>query len=262
MSAGLAEILALYDAHVRRSPREAGVAFEVLPRVTRMVGRSHASYDNGIVWSALDAGSADDAIDEAVAFFEGRGVAFEWKLFAHDTPGDLALRLERRGFVAEVPETIMVLEPRAAVDAPLAPGVRIVRVEGTEARAGIDALAEALYDDTMASSLARDLAEAPDALSIYVAYVEDAPIAAGWTRFEPLSPFASLWGGATLPAHRRRGIYRSLVAARVNEARARGIRFATVDARETSRPILEQLGFARLAPVIGYVWTPPVPAPP
>ena len=103
-------------------------------------------------------------------------------------------------------------------------------------------------------------AAAPDGLSIHVAYVEDAPVAAGWTRFERESPFASLWGGATLPAYRRRGIYRALVAARVNEARARGFRFATVDARETSRPILSLLGFARLAPVVGYVWTPPVPA--
>ena len=133
-------------------------------------------------------------------------------------------------------------------------------MEGADALAAIGALEAALYDDTMASSLAGDLAAAPDGLSIHVAYVEDAPVAAGWTRFERESPFASLWGGATLPAYRRRGIYRALVAARVNEARARGFRFATVDARETSRPILSLLGFARLAPVVGYVWTPPVPA--
>jgi ribosomal protein S18 acetylase RimI-like enzyme len=260
MSAARAEILAEYDAKVRRSPREVGVVFEARPHVTRMIGRSAAPYDNGIVWSALDEQTVDGAIDEAVTFFEERGVAFEWKLFAHDTPGDLGARLLRRGFVAEVPETIMVIEPPAALHAPVAPGVRIVRVESAASLEGVAALEDALYDDTMASSLASELVAASDELSIYVAYAGDAPVAAGWTRFQDGNPFASLWGGATLPAHRRRGIYRALVAARVSEARARGFRYATVDARETRRPILERLGFARLAPVVGYVWTPRLPA--
>ncbi|MFA5836820.1 MAG: hypothetical protein WC837_07690 [Bellilinea sp.] len=39
----------------------------------------------------------------------------------------------------------------------------------------------------------------PDYLSIYVAYVADAPACAGWTYYPPGSQFASLWGSSTIP---------------------------------------------------------------
>ncbi|HTX49603.1 MAG TPA: GNAT family N-acetyltransferase, partial [Caulobacteraceae bacterium] len=55
-----------------------------------------------------------------------------------------------------------------------------------------------------------------------------------------------------VPDYRGRGAYRALVAARADEARRRGHRFLTVDARETSRPILERLGFQPLATVRGW----------
>ena len=56
-------------------------------------------------------------------------------------------------------------------------------------------------------------------------------------------------GGGTRPDYQGRGVYRALVAARAAEARRRGHRFLTVDARETSRPILERIGFEPLTKV-------------
>lgn len=50
-------------------------------------------------------------------------------------------------------------------------------------------------------------------------------------------------GGATLPSARGRGAYRALVAARWEEAVARGTPALVVQAQETSRPILERCGF-------------------
>jgi GNAT superfamily N-acetyltransferase len=94
---------------------------------------------------------------------------------------------------------------------------------------------------------------------LYVAYENGEPIAAGHLEFNADRPFAGLWGGGTAPAHRGRGVYRALVAARTAEARRRGARFLTVDARETSRPILERLGFEPLATVRGWTISPPHP---
>ncbi len=253
-----AEVLAAYDRHVRREAAEPLAVVEHLPLVTRIASASHAPYDNGIVWSALDEATVEAAIDEAVAFFDARGASFEWKLYAHDTPVDLAARLERRGFVADVPETIMVISPGAGeLPVPEIPGVRVAKLDDPAHLEDLEALRAPLFGDfdSMTAVLGAELAAAPAGLSIYVAYVGEVPIAAGWIRFEPGNPFASLWGGSTLPAHRRRGVYRALVAHRVNEARARGLRYATVDARETSRPILERLGFQRLCGVTGYVWS-------
>ena len=50
-------------------------------------------------------------------------------------------------------------------------------------------------------------------------------------------------GGATLPSARGRGAYRALVAARWEEAVARGTPALVVQAQETSRSILERCGF-------------------
>jgi predicted GNAT family acetyltransferase len=59
-----------------------------------------------------------------------------------------------------------------------------------------------------------------------------------------------LWGGATVPAYRKRGLYTALVSARAQEAKARGIRCLTIDASPASRAILEKFGFQLMA----YAW--------
>jgi GNAT superfamily N-acetyltransferase len=98
----------------------------------------------------------------------------------------------------------------------------------------------------LAVGLEEELSLAPGLLSIYIAYVEDMPASAGWIRFHEDGQFASLWGGSTLAAYRKRGLYSALLAARAQEAKARGVRFLTVDASPMSRPILEKLGFQLL----------------
>ena len=65
--------------------------------------------------------------------------------------------------------------------------------------------------------------------------------------FHAGTDFASLWGGGTLPAWRRRGVFRAVVAHRARLAAARGFRYLQVDALPASRPILERLGFVELA---------------
>jgi hypothetical protein len=101
----------------------------------------------------------------------------------------------------------------------------------------------------MTERLARDLQQTPDQLSVYVAYVDGVPASAAWIYFHTGSQFASLWGGSTVPTYRKRGLYGALLAARVQEAQRRGVRFLTVDASLMSRPILESLGFRWLSTI-------------
>lgn len=55
---------------------------------------------------------------------------------------------------------------------------------------------------------------------------------------------ARLWGAATAPEFRGRGIYRALVAARLADAVGRGAELALVHAEQaSSSPILQRLGF-------------------
>jgi predicted GNAT family acetyltransferase len=66
--------------------------------------------------------------------------------------------------------------------------------------------------------------------------------------------FAGIWGGATRPGWRRRGIYRALTAARARSALARGKRLIHSDSTEGSRPILERAGLVRVSTTTPYEW--------
>jgi GNAT superfamily N-acetyltransferase len=82
-------------------------------------------------------------------------------------------------------------------------------------------------------------------------------VCAAWIRFEGDTEFATLWGGATLPDWRRRGIYRATVAYRTRLAARRGFRYLETDASDDSRPILERLGFTAVTTTTPYIWSPP-----
>jgi GNAT superfamily N-acetyltransferase len=234
----LAGIKALYDEDQRRNIRIPGMRREETAHTVRYV---NTIGDGGaVLYSALDAETADDAIREEVAAFERYGQSFEWKLYSYDEPADLKERLAAHGFRIGEAEVIVVLETGAFPGRPVAHDVRRVRDP--------DALDDviAVRRNWIMDQLREELRQEPDTLSIHVAYDRDVPVATGWTRFADGSPFASLWGGTTRETHRRRGYYSSLLAARAQEAAERGARFLTVDAGPMSLPILKRLGFREL----------------
>jgi hypothetical protein len=53
-------------------------------------------------------------------------------------------------------------------------------------------------------------------LSVYAAYVDNRPASIAWTYFQK-GKFASLFAGITLPEHRKRGLYTSLLSMRLKE---------------------------------------------
>src|SRR5581483_11048846 len=94
----------------------------------------------------------------------------------------------------------------------------------------------------------------PSAISVVAAEAGETVVCAAWIRFEHGTDFATLWGGATLPEWRGRGVYRSTVAWRANLAAERGFRYLEVDASDDSRPILERLGFVPVTTTTPYIW--------
>jgi hypothetical protein len=90
----------------------------------------------------------------------------------------------------------------------------------------------------------------------YIAYADDLPVSIGRLYTHPQSWFGGLYGGGTIAAHRSRGFYRALLAARARDARATGAKYLLVDALPTSRPILERLGFQHLTDTWACEWKP------
>ena len=201
----------------------------------------------------------ESAIDRVIAAFAQHRIAFEWKAFEHDEPHDLVARLARRGFAIGDAEQLMIL-PVAAAEAVLEhrSSHRVERV--TDAAGLVDylAVAEAVWSERPGYSdwLELELRDRPEEISLHVAYVDDEPVAAARASYPRGSQFAGLWGGATLAAHRGKGLYRALVNARALVAAQRGFTYLMVDALETSRPTLARFGFERLSASRPCLWSP------
>jgi ribosomal protein S18 acetylase RimI-like enzyme len=252
------QVLALFDRQLRQDARPDAphARVERVGDVVRQVGADPAW--TGVLWSDLNEETADAAIAAQVRHFASTGQEFEWKLYAHDRPHDLASRLRAAGFTPGPAETVMVAEIR---DLPIEVGLP----DGVDVRlvtdpAGVDLLAD-VHEQAFGTdgSQLRDrlhaqLAQAPETLSAVVVMAGDLPVSAARMEFHPGTQFASMWGGGTVASWRRRGIYRALVAHRARIASERGCRYLQVDASSQSRPILHRLGFVPLSVTTPYVY--------
>jgi GNAT superfamily N-acetyltransferase len=253
------DLLALFDREQRKQVTYPGFRREVLTDVVRMTPIKPPYDEGAVIYSRLQEATADATIAAQIAYFETLGYGFEWKTYGHDTPDDLPDRLLRLGFEAEEPESVMVMDLVEASEL-----VERSPVEGVRLLTNPDDIREVVFvlarvwgeeDAWLGPVLASEMAETPDLLRIYVAYVNGVPASTAWIRYHPDSSFASLWGGSTVPDHRGRGLYRALLSARARDAHGRGVRYLTVDASPMSRPILERLGFRLLTVTRPFKWT-------
>jgi GNAT superfamily N-acetyltransferase len=256
-------VLAAYDnsrGRVGRLP--AGAEATVDGPVVRITGFAGGGFVGYRDLGGLHGDELDALIARQVAVFAERGERFEWKLHAHDQPADLADHLLAAGFVPEETETVVIAPVAAVAGSPRLPDGVTLR-ELTE-RADFERIAEmeaAVWGDPESHGWLADMLESeravdPGALAVFGAEADGLMVCAAWIRFEGNTPFATLWGGGTLPEWRGRGIYRATVAHRARLAQERGYDYLQVDASDDSRPILERLGFEAVTTTTPYVWSP------
>ncbi len=264
-------VLDAFDRQIRQGlvPAQPGWTIERVGPVIRGTSPEGAKWGCYVEWSDLDAGTADAAIAEQLAYYGDLGRRFEWKTYGYDTPADLTERLLAAGFVAEEVESLVIGQVSEVVDACAGaepPGdVEIRIVDATTPGAsptdpdwvGMAELHDEVWGERSrewVASLFDEAITAPDDITIFVADTGSQIACAGWVRFHAGTDFASLWGGSTRPGWRRRGIYRTLVGRRAALAAERGFRYLQVDASSESRPILERLGLHVLTTTTPYVW--------
>ena len=250
------ELLALYDRYQRIQVEEAGMRRSEDPEAIRQV--SVAPGQGRVVYCRMEADRADAVIEAQIAFFEALGQDFEWKHFGHDRPADLKQRLLARGFAAEEPESLLVAEIEQAPPCLLEP-VRheVRRLTDPAGLAAIGSILDSVWGDDSTShlaALADTLVQDPDHVSVYLAYADGVPVAYSRIIFYDHSPFADLCGGSTLAGHRGQGHYTAMLAMRLQEARARGIRFLAIDASPMSLPIVRKHGFQYLTSTQPFIW--------
>jgi hypothetical protein len=227
---------------------------QALPRLVRYVRPAPGM--SFVLFSELDEATADAAIEEQIAYFSANKQPFEWKAYSHDRPADLAQRLAARGFVLEEPDAIMALDVNGAPDSLLAaPAADVRRLTEPAQLADVVAVLKAVWDEDFNWVYERmgHHMTIPGHLSVFVAYVGEVAACAGWTYYAP-GHFAGLWGGSTLEGYRGRGLYTAVLAARVREARERGVPYVTIDAGPMSRPIAARHGFEVITYATACEW--------
>lgn len=253
-------LLQKFDEQMRRTERSgrSGVRAESTPHILRHVGEGDHGWFS-VDWSDLDESTADQAIAGEVAHFGALGRTFEWKYFDYDRPPDLEERLLAAGFERGEDESVMLGEVATLPRSAPPPGIEIVEVHDA---AGVDTLLEvhsAVFGrehDRFRSHLLWQIEHDPVSTMLVVAMDGDRAVSAARAEFPHSGEFVSLWGGGTLPEWRGRGLYRALVSYRADAAAERGYRTLHVDASEDSRPILERLGFVRVARTTPYLRRP------
>jgi GNAT superfamily N-acetyltransferase len=268
-STGMADVTALlaaYDEQVRTAEvthLPPGVRTERDGPIARVIGQYR-----GFISAPADLGLDGDEVDALIArqreFFARRGKAVEWKTRAHDRPADLTDRLRRAGFRPEPLETVLIglVEQLAGLPAPSVPEVSIRLTDAPRDMERIAAMESEIWHEDW-SWLAAELIGRAQAgqFAVFVAEADGQVVSSAWLVFMPGTEFAGLWGGATRPGWRGKGIYRALIGRRAELAAQRGLRYLQVDASDDSRPVLERLGFIVVTTATPYVWTPATPGP-
>lgn len=256
-----ARLLSAYDSQLRtdaETPSARKVArLGPLRLVTFDGGRGFITYQN---LAGIDRDAVRRLVPEALAHFlsDSAITRVEWKTRGHDHAPGLQEALIENDFVPDDSESIMIGEASAlAVDVQLADGVMVRQVfEEAEVRA-----MSALQDEVFGDPVSKDMADAllrrlslVDGMELWVGEVNGEIVSAG--RLEPVaqSNFAGIWGGATRPEWRGKGIYRALTAARARSAIALGKTLIHSDSTEFSRPILERSGFLAVSTTTPYQW--------
>jgi GNAT superfamily N-acetyltransferase len=256
-----AQYLQAYDDQLR-TDAETPSALSVtrlgpLRLVTFAGGRGFITYRD---LDGADAAGIQRLVADSLAHFRAdAGISsVEWKSRGHDSAPGLHETLLAAGFAPEEPESIMIGPLEAlCTDAATPPGVTVRRVTSpVDVRAMSAAVDEAFgepVDARMADVLLDRLARG-DGMELWVAEADGRVVCGGRLEPVPGTDFVGIWGGATLPGYRGRGIYRALLNARARSALAQGKTLVHSDSTEDSRPILERAGLVRVSSTTPYEW--------
>ena len=227
---------------------------------SRVTPLSHP-WANMVSAATLSPDDADATIHQAIEVFAGQHKAFSWVVGPRTTPADLGSRLRAAGLVKLEEMAGMSLND---LNAPIQanPAVHIREMTPEDLVAASRTIARAFpIPEEFARLFTEILFLVRDRLKTrqYLAFLEgiDEPVATATTIFFANQPIVRLGGASTLEEHRGKGIYTSLVARRLADAREDGAEAAVIEAvRTTSAPVCRKLGFTEICGLELYAWTP------
>jgi GNAT superfamily N-acetyltransferase len=257
---GVSQALVEFANHRRPEP-EPGVAVTVTPRyVITLQPDFPLPGPNSVSFIRCRRQDADEVIREARATITPHHLPVMWTLDPETEPADFADHLARNGIHPDpygFDYAVMVLPVDAKLDGPPVAGLKIEDALADPAafRRAHAAAAEA-FSTASGSGASED--DDPDVTAmqerrrlnlraaghrrLLLATVNGEPAGAGGLGLFPPGG-AAITGGSVRPKFRGLGVYRALVAARLEIARDAGVAGLAVWGGDMSRPILARLGF-------------------
>ena len=251
---------ALIDfANQRRQEPAPGIEVIVTPRYRASIQPDFPiPGPNSVSWIRCQADDAGEVIREARTIFAPRHLPFAWILEPGVEPPDFADHLVANGAHPDphgAEAQVMVLPAEAAVEAPPIAGLEIQdALIDLETFRKADAAAAEAFEAAEPTAEADYLAmldrrrqnfRAEGNRHWLLATVDGEPAgAAGIILYPPGG--AIINGGSVRPKFRGRGIYRALVAARLEIGRRAGVAGLIVWGGDMSAPILAGLGFEKV----------------
>lgn len=217
------------------------------PDWAQLITPSRQSPTRNCVYRARLAGDeVESRVRETAERWDILGVRYRWLVGPGSAPDDLGDRLEALG-LRQVTCGLGMVAPVEPFEVETPPGLVIepLRRGDVEAFGHVTARAWQRGPDFARDTAADALAACdgrPSNAMFHVAKLDGEIVATSLLRILP--QWGYFQGGSVLPAHRGRGIYRALIAARMAVLAARNIDRAVVWAGETtSGPTLRRLGF-------------------
>jgi hypothetical protein len=225
------------------------------PRFVLYLGAGEDPHFTVVQRLRIAAGEAAQVVADVRQLIAARGRrGATWEVGPSAQPADLQRELVRLGLVPDPLESevacMVLAQPPSPGSLAVPDDITVERVESMARLRQVQVIFSGCFgtplgDEDPRQAFARY--QASPAWRSYIALHRGQPIAAADATFT--SDAVVLSGGATLPALRRRGAYRALIAARWRDAVDRGTPILIAQAGRMSRPILARLGFRSVAQV-------------
>ncbi|WP_347108576.1 GNAT family N-acetyltransferase [Paenarthrobacter sp. S56] len=256
-----ARLLEAYDNQLRTEAETPSAIFVTVHGPLRLAtflgGRGFITYRD---LGGADQGKIRTLVSEALDYFKGQPeiTTVEWKTRGHDQAPGLREALLGHGFTEDPAESIMVGEAKSlSRDVALPDGVALRQVREEPDVRAMSAMQDEVFGEPVSEAMVDALLHRlslDDGMELWVAEAGGAVVSAGRLEPVPGTDFAGIWGGATRPEWRGRGIYRALTARRAQSALAMGKTLINSDSTEYSRPILERSGLIKVSTTTPYRW--------
>jgi ribosomal protein S18 acetylase RimI-like enzyme len=148
--------------------------------------------------------------------------------------------LRQRGLSLLFSQTGMALELERASDAPAEGALQIVTVKTPDESSLWSKVASEAFGYRVGPDVVRNIVDLPE-ITLYLGYLPEE--VAGTALLCTHHGVAGLHMAGTRPAYRRRGIARRMMHHLLDEARARGLDYAILQASAMGEPLYRKLGF-------------------